>query len=96
MSLETKREKIDTIDAQLIELMVARLSVAKEIVQEKARTHQPLTNKPREQEIFDKLDQQVASEVRPYVHTLFEDLILVSKQYQAHLIKEIQDQAEQN
>ncbi|WP_125608047.1 chorismate mutase [Lapidilactobacillus bayanensis] len=89
--LETQREKIDTIDAQLMSLLTQRLAVSREIATEKARTHTPLTNKEREQAIYEQVKAAANPEVQGYLKTLFEDIILVSKQYQAHVIQEITD-----
>lgn len=89
--LETQREKIDTIDAQLVPLLMQRLALSKEIATEKASTHSPLTNKEREQAIYAQVKAAADPEVQGYLKTLFEDIILVSKQYQAHVIQDIND-----
>lgn len=89
--LEAQREKIDAIDAQLVPLLTKRLALSKEIATEKAKTHVPLTNKEREQAIYDQVKATTDPEVQDYLKTLFQDIILVSKQYQAHVIQEIND-----
>lgn len=94
--LEKQREKIDAIDVQLIPLLTQRMAVSKEIAEEKTKTHLPLTNKEREQAIYDKVKTSTDPEVQEYLKTLFEDIILVSKQYQAHVIQDISDSEKQS
>lgn len=92
MALTDSREKIDAIDLQLTQLLAQRLAISKEIAQVKVAEHIPLTNKEREQEVYARVTQDATPEVQPYLRTLFEDIILVSKQYQAHQIQLINDQ----
>ncbi|WP_413476503.1 chorismate mutase [Latilactobacillus fuchuensis] len=93
--LEEQRQKIDAIDQQLAELFEARLSVAKEIATIKYENQIGLTNIQREKEVMDRrLDAVQDPELTDYMQELYQDLFLISKQYQVKTIKALRDQDE--
>jgi len=93
--LEEQRQKIDAIDQQLAELFEARLSVAKEIATIKYENKIGLTNIQREKEVMDRrLDAVQDPELTDYMQELYQDLFLISKQYQVKTIKALRDQDE--
>ncbi|WP_261806551.1 chorismate mutase [Lapidilactobacillus luobeiensis] len=89
--LEKERQEIDQIDAQLMPLLAQRLKVAGQIAKVKHQDHLPLVDRQREAAIYDQVAQQVTTAQASYVQTLYADILLVSKQYQAKLIKQWQD-----
>ena len=93
--LEEQRQKIDAIDQQLAELFEARLSVAKEIATIKYENKIGLTNIQRETEVMDRRLEAVQDpELTDYMQELYQDLFLISKQYQVKTIKALRDQDE--
>jgi len=93
--LEEQRQKIDAIDQQLAELFEARLSVAKEIATIKYENQIGLTNIQREKEVMDRRLEAVQDpELTDYMQELYQDLFLISKQYQVKTIKALRDQDE--
>ncbi|MCP8857322.1 chorismate mutase [Latilactobacillus fuchuensis] len=93
--LEEQRQKIDAIDQQLAELFEARLSVAKEIATIKYENKIGLTNIQREKEVMDcRLEAVQDPELTDYMQELYQDLFLISKQYQVKTIKALRDQDE--
>ncbi|KRL60823.1 chorismate mutase [Latilactobacillus fuchuensis] len=93
--LEEQRQKIDAIDQQLAELFEARLSVAKEIATIKYENKIGLTNIQREKEVMDRRLEAVQDpELTDYMQELYQDLFLISKQYQVKTIKALRDQDE--
>lgn len=93
--LEEQRQKIDAIDQQLAELFEARLSVDKEIATIKYENKIGLTNIQREKEVMDRRLEAVQDpELTDYMQELYQDLFLISKQYQVKTIKALRDQDE--
>lgn len=93
--LEEQRQKIDAIDQQLAELFEARLAVAKEIATIKYENQIGLTNIQREKEVMDRrLEAVQEPELTDYMQELYQDLFLISKQYQVKTIKALRDQDE--
>lgn len=91
--LEAQRQKIDSIDAQLVDLLEQRLTVGKEIAEIKYEHHIGLTDRGREAVLLEDIVKAVKDETyRPYIKDLYRDILLVSKQLQANRMKQLQDQ----
>ncbi|MCI1688128.1 chorismate mutase [Schleiferilactobacillus harbinensis] len=91
--LSALREQINALDAQIVPLLEKRLAVAEQIAQVKHAAQLSLTNRGREQIILDKLSKSVTDPVHArYLRELYQDIFLISKQYQAQVIKGLQDQ----
>ncbi|ERL64417.1 chorismate mutase [Schleiferilactobacillus shenzhenensis] len=90
--LTALRDQINTLDAQIVPLLEKRLTVAEQIAQVKHSQHLSLTNRGREQTILAQLSQTVTDKDHAqYIRELYQDVFLVSKQYQAQVIKQLQD-----
>lgn len=92
--LEQERQEIDDIDQQLVDLLVQRLAVSEKIATAKLNHHVPLLDQKREQLVYQRVAAQTPADKQPYLKTLFTDIMLVSKQYQAKLMKAWQDEHE--
>lgn len=91
--LEAQRQKIDKIDAQLVELFQERLAVSESIAETKYAQHIGLTDRGREAVLLETLTNAVTNDAyKPYIKDLFRDILLISKQLQANKIKQLQDQ----
>ncbi len=90
--LENERQEINEIDAQLTALFEKRLAVAHKIATVKYANKLPLTNVLREQEV---ITQQTAAlqdaTLAPYLTDWYRTTMLIAKQYQAHVIKGLQN-----
>ncbi|MFC6316143.1 chorismate mutase [Lapidilactobacillus achengensis] len=92
--LEQERAEIDQIDQQLMPLLAQRLQVGQRIAAVKHQHQLPLVDRRREAQVYEQIGQRVPAEQAEYVRTLYADILLVSKQYQARLIKAWQDEAD--
>ncbi len=89
--LEQERQEIDEIDQQLVALLVRRLATSERIANAKLANNMPLLDQQREQLVYQRVAAQTPVDKQPYLKTLFTDIMLVSKQYQAKLMKAWQD-----
>lgn len=90
--LESQRQKIDTIDAQLVGLFEQRLDAAKEVAHVKYEHKIGLTDRGREAVLLEKIVNSVQNKAyQPYMKDLYRDILLISKQLQANEIKKLQD-----
>lgn len=89
--LEPERQEINDIDQQLIDLLSRRLVVAGKIAAAKQAHNLPILDQAREDAVYQRVTDLAPAAQAAYVKTLFTDIMLVSKQYQAKLIKAWQD-----
>ena len=85
MELSDIRTKIDTIDDQLLQLFLDRMTLSEEVAAYKNEHHQPILNKQREREILAKVTEK-AGEKERYAYHLFSTLLELSRSRQAELI----------
>lgn len=87
--LDEDRKKIDTIDKQIAELFEERFNVVKDVIDYKIENRLPILNSGREKEITEKNMNRIQDEdIREYFKVWYEELLLLSKEYQ----KQIQDE----
>lgn len=87
--LDEDRKKIDTIDKQIAELFEERFNVVKDVIDYKIENRLPILNSGREKEITEKNTKRIQDEdIREYFKVWYEELLLLSKEYQ----KQIQDE----
>lgn len=98
MTENTKaREQIDQIDQELTILFEQRMQLSKQIATEKFASKKPVSDRQREEEVIKtELDRLHDQELKPYLKDFYRDLFLISKQYQANLIKGWRDLEEKN
>lgn len=89
--LENERAAIDQIDDQLTDLFVKRLKLAKEIATQKYQADQSISNRGREAQVIADQVHRVDAEYGSYVKDWYQDIMLITKQYEAHIIKDLQD-----
>ena len=85
MELSEIREKINTVDDQLLELFLKRMDLAEDVAAYKNAHNQPIVNKAREREILAKVMEKSGDRER-YAHHLFSTLFELSRSRQAELI----------
>lgn len=90
--LEAERQEINEINAQLTALFEKRLAVAHKIATVKYENKIPLTNVLREQEVISQQTAALADPpLAPYLTDWYRSTMLIAKQYQAHVIKGLQN-----
>ncbi|MCI9156527.1 MAG: bifunctional chorismate mutase/prephenate dehydratase [Lawsonibacter sp.] len=85
MELSEIRTGIDSVDDQLLELFLERMSLSEQVAAYKNEHHLPILNKQREREILAKVTQR-AGEKERYAYHLFSTLFELGRCRQAELI----------
>ncbi len=85
MELSELREKIDTVDDQLLQLFLERMALSEAVAAYKNEHHQPILNKQREREVLAKVTEKAGDKER-YAYHLFSTLFELSRSRQAELI----------
>ncbi len=86
MKIEDLRNKIDSIDDQLVNLLKERLSVAADIAQYKKENNLPVLDRSRERELLNKVSQKAGEEFDSETRIFFNDLMGISRAYQSKLL----------
>ena len=87
--LDENRKKIDVIDRQIAELFEKRFEIVKDVIEYKIENRLPILNSGREAEITRKNTALIQDEdIREYFKVWYEELLLLSKEYQKQIQKE--------
>ena len=83
MRIDQLRNKIDAIDAEMIQLFESRMKIVKDIGELKKRNQLNVLDQNREAQVISKVVSRLQNKtLEPYVIQLFETLMRVSKDYQ--------------
>ena len=83
MTIDQLRNKIDAIDAEMIQLFESRMKIVKDIGELKKRNQSNVLDQNREAQVISKVVSRLQNKtLEPYVIQLFETLMRVSKDYQ--------------
>ena len=83
MTIDQLRNKIDAIDAEMIQLFESRMNIVKDIGQLKKKNQFNVLDQNREEQVISKVVSRLQNKaLEPYVIELFETLMRVSKDYQ--------------
>ena len=85
MEISELRNGIDAIDSQLTALFLQRMALSAQIGAYKKERGMPIYVPQREQEIIEKLSQNVPEALAPYVKGLFEQIFALNREYQKDL-----------
>ena len=89
--LENLRERIDTIDKELIALFEERMNVVNDIAEYKIKNNLPILNQSREDIVISKVKAIVKNkEYTDSAIDFIKDIMEISKKYQQKLISEKQ------
>ncbi|MDD2371120.1 MAG: chorismate mutase [Firmicutes bacterium] len=89
MGLEDKRKKIDELDKEIVSLLTKRLEVATEIGFYKKEKGMKILDRSREEEVIKKNLGRVNNDTfAPYVETILEKLMSVSRDAQSDIVIE--------
>lgn len=100
MDLNQIRERINTIDDQMVALFVERMQAAAEVAGAKAKQNLPVQDLRREQAVLERVMEEAGEEFELYINKLYRTMFDISKSYQADLLtkdtalsKEIKEKA---
>ena len=86
MDLNELRNKIDSIDKELVKLFKERMETAAEVGRFKQENGVPVFNRQREREIINNVTASVPDELQSYTKTLYQTLFDLSRSYQKRII----------
>ncbi len=86
MNLEEARQKIDSIDKELIKLFEERMNAVCDVARYKKENELPIYNSQREREIINKVVSSVSDDLSLYARVLYNTLFSVSRGYQTKMI----------
>ncbi|MFI3166790.1 MAG: prephenate dehydratase domain-containing protein [Bacillota bacterium] len=87
MDLISKRDRIDAIDDQMVQLYVERMNIAREIGEEKSKNNLPIENTLREREVITRVTSTAPEDLKIYTKMFFENMFETSKGYQTRFVK---------
>lgn len=82
MTIEKLRKNIDKIDNKIIQLLSQRLDNAQEIGKIKKKNNQPVINKKRESEIYNKIPKTIKNKKRLFIKNIYREIISNSRNMQ--------------
>ncbi len=86
MNLDEARQKIDSIDKELIKLFEERMNAVCDVARYKKENGLPIYNGQREREVVNKVTKEVPEELALYTKILYNTLFSVSRGYQTKMI----------
>lgn len=82
MEIKELREKIDEINAKIVDLFCERMQVSKSIAQYKIERNLPVKDSERERQLLNKVSDLAGDEFGAYARILFTTLMDLSRSYQ--------------
>ncbi len=86
MDLDKCREKIDSIDKELVSLFVQRMEVAKDVAEYKKANGKGVYDAERERKLLEKVEDAAGEEYGDYTRRLYSSILEISKAYQSRQI----------
>ena len=84
--MDNFREQINALDQQIMQLLVKRVLIVKEIGQYKKQHNLPILDKTREQKIYSKIeDVYLLEDNRDYLKKIYTEIMSQSKNIQIKL-----------
>lgn len=81
--MENLREKINVIDEKIMELLLSRFLIVKEIGQYKKQHNLPILDKSREKRIYTKIEElYLLEDHREYINQIYTEIMTQSKKIQ--------------
>ena len=87
MDLKQIRAEIDTIDAQITELLRRRMEVSGKVAAYKKENNMPITDRAREREVLMRVSDQIGPGMEVYARALYATLFSVSRAYQQKITR---------
>ncbi len=86
MDIKDLREKIDSINDQMLELFLERMQISSEVAKYKKQNNKPIFDPERERDILYDIGQKSGEEMENYSRILFSELFNLSRAYQSNSI----------
>lgn len=86
MNLEEARQKIDSVDKELVKLFKERMEAVCDVARYKKENGMPIYNGQREREVINKVVAELPEELALYAKVLYNTLFSVSRGYQTKMI----------
>ena len=83
MHIDTLREKIDSIDNELVRLFVERMEVAKQVAEYKKENNLPIYAPAREREKLQDVAAKAGNDMDDYIRSLYSMIFEISRSYQS-------------
>ena len=77
--IRTIREKIDTIDKEVFQLLINRLNAVTDIGEIKKQEGLPILDEGREQAIYNKIDSLFSEKEATFLKNIYQSIITESK-----------------
>ena len=85
MEIKDLREMIDSLDREIVELLVKRMNVSAEVAAYKIKNNMPVLDKSREEALLEKISA-LSGDMSEYTHGIYLEILKQSKEYQKKLI----------
>jgi chorismate mutase/prephenate dehydratase len=82
MDINELRDKIDSIDSEILKLFTQRMKISLEIAKYKKENNLPIQDKKRERELIRKVDENAETGLEIFSRMLFNTLMDLSRSYQ--------------
>ncbi len=86
IDLKEIRNKIDTIDDEILTAFIKRMELCKQVAENKIQTNKAINDTSREDSVIYRLAKNTPDELKLYVKELYETMFSVSKAYQSTII----------
>ena len=87
MDLRNIRNRIDEIDTALVDLLVKRMEITKEVADYKRKNGIPVLDRERELAVLEKRAQQAGDDYGPYIREIYEKIFEQSRAHQEKLLE---------
>ena len=85
MEIKDLRNKIDTLDREIVKLLVERMGVSAEVAAYKIESGMPVLDKTREAALLEKI-ASLSGDMSDYTHEIYLEILKQSRAYQDELI----------
>ena len=86
MNLEEARQKIDSVDKEIVKLFKERMEAVCDVARYKKENGMPIYNGQREREVINKVVAELPEDLALYAKVLYNTLFSVSRGYQTKMI----------
>ena len=85
MEIKDLRDTIDSLDKEIVELLVKRMNVSAEVAAYKRQNDMPVLDKAREAALLEKISS-LSGDMNKYTHEIYLEILKQSRAYQEELL----------
>ena len=85
MEIKDLRDTIDSLDKEIVELLVKRMNVSAEVAAYKRQNDMPVLDKAREAALLEKISS-LSGNMSKYTHEIYLEILKQSRAYQEELL----------